>query len=119
MRSANSAIVWASRASALARRPERPGEIPDLPWVDHRKRQLGAAQRRGDGDLEAAGRLEDDQGRLRLIQTRHQLLQAGMVTGHGEGLTRRQRMDVEAVLGDIAANEQRHHGGVLIHDPSL
>ena len=52
-------------------------------------------------------------------QTRDQPLQAGVVTGHGEGLTRRQQVDVEPVLGDIDADEHRDHGGVLIHDPSL
>jgi len=46
-------------------------------------------------------------------------LQAGVVAGHGEGLTRRQQMDVKPVLGDIDADEHRYPGGVLIHDPSL
>lgn len=38
----------------LGEATERPGAIPDLTRVDDRERQLGAAQRRGDGDLEAA-----------------------------------------------------------------
>jgi hypothetical protein len=50
------------------------------------ERQLGAAQRRGDDDLEPAGRLEHDQGGRRLTQMGDQPLQAGMVTGDGEGL---------------------------------
>jgi hypothetical protein len=38
----------------LGEATERPGAIPDLTRVDDRERQLGAAKRRGDGDLEAA-----------------------------------------------------------------
>ena len=45
-----------------------------------------------------------------------QPLQAGMVTGDGEGLAGWQQVDVEPVFGDIDADE---HRGVLIHDPSL
>jgi hypothetical protein len=54
-----------------------------------------------------------------LAQTRGQPFQAGVVTGHGKGLTRRQQVDVEPVFGDIDADEHRDNGGVLIHDPSL
>jgi hypothetical protein len=83
------------------------------------ERQLGAAQRRGDGDLEPAGRLEHDQGGRRLTQMGDQPLQAGMVTGDGEGLAGWQQVDVEPVFGDIDADEHWRPDGVLIHDPSL
>jgi hypothetical protein len=77
----------------LGEATERPGEIADLPRVDDRERQLGAAERCGDGNLEAARRLENYQGRCRLAETRDQPLQAGVVTAHGEGLARRHPPD--------------------------
>jgi hypothetical protein len=61
---------------------ERPDEIADLPRVDHRERQLGAAERCGDSDLEAASRLENHQSRHHLAEPRDQPLQAGVVTRH-------------------------------------
>jgi hypothetical protein len=54
-----------------------------------------------------------------LVETRGQPLQAGVIAGHGKGLTRRQQMDIEPVFGDIDVDEHRSHGRVLIHDPSL
>ena len=42
-------------------------------------------------------------------------LQAGVVTGDGEGLTRRQQVDLKPVFGDIDADERRYHGGRTGH----
>jgi hypothetical protein len=95
------------------------GEVADLARVDHGQRQAGAGERGGHRDLETAGGLQHDEaGRFR-PQPRQQPVEAPAVARHGEGLARRAEVHVEAIFGNVDADEGRRGGGRLIHGPSL
>jgi hypothetical protein len=87
--------------------------------VDHRHRQAGRGQGRREADLHPAGGLEHDERRCRFEggqapdQRRHALL----VVVEGEALAGGARVEVEAVLGNVDADEWGNGSGDLVHDP--
>ena len=63
------------------------GEIADLAWVDHGKRQTGAGQGGSNRDLETPGGLQHDEGRVQGQEIVDELLEAFAIAHHGKGLT--------------------------------
>jgi hypothetical protein len=100
-------MISASSRSVLASRPAARAKGADLARVDHGQRQPGGGEGGGDRDLEAAGGLQHDERRGELGEAGREALQARAIARHGEGLVRRQDVDVEAVLRDIDADEGR------------
>src|SRR5882724_97452 len=98
----------------LGERTRRPGEIPDLPWVDHRNWEPSARQRGRHGDLISAGGFENHDRWRAGNQALSECNKAGRVVANAERLASRAEVDIKAILGDVNADKQ----GVF-HDPSL
>jgi hypothetical protein len=97
----------------LGQPPERAGEVADLARVDHRQRQSRSGERRGHHRLEAAGGFQHHERRRQRRQALDQAFQAFAVARDGEGLTRRQHMNIQTILRHVDADIY------LFHDPSL
>ena len=82
-----------------------PGKGTDLGRVDHRQRQPRPSKPGRHRRLEAARRLEHDQGRGGRAQSIRQRGDSCPVTGDRKALARRPDVDVEPFLGDIDADE--------------
>ena len=101
---------------------------PDVRWPERsRGSGVGLTTTRGSPaaasalatcDLEAPGRFQHHQRRREGAQAPDQRFEPRAVTAERKGLVRRAQVHVEAVLGDIDADEGRRSGEVL-HDPSL
>jgi hypothetical protein len=92
----------------------------DLARVDHGQRQAGPGEGGGHGDLEAAGGLEHHERRGQDAELRDQPVEALAAARDGDGPARRAQVHVEAVLGDVDADEGRRSSGgrLAAHDPS-
>ena len=98
----------------LGELPRRPGEVPDLPWVDHRDWEPRARQRGRHSDLISAGGFENHDRWRAGHEALSEGNEAGLVVANAERLAGRAEVDIKALLGDVDADKQ----GVF-HDPSL
>ena len=99
--------------------PTGPGEVAHVARIDHRHRQPGHGQRRGDGLLEPTGRLQHDQGGWGRAQLGDQRGDAVLVVGErpddrGSGLGRLRiaggRGDIEPGLGHVDPDDEWGRG---------
>ena len=79
----------------LGQRSGGPGEVPDLPWVDHHHRQRRSGQGGHQGQLQAARSLQQHQGGPQVHYLRDQSLNSGLVVGQGPSLPRRPDSNVQ------------------------
>lgn len=87
---------------------EPPGgarEGSHLGRIDHRQRQPGPGDPGRHGDLETARGLEHDEHRIDRSEPVHQRRDAGAVPAHDESFSRRAKMHVEAILGNVDDDE--------------
>jgi hypothetical protein len=71
------------------------------------------------GDLEAARGLEHDENRANRSEPVDQRRDAGAVPAHGESFSRRAKVHVEAILGDVDADEHRPSPRCRVRRPRL
>ena len=90
------------------------GERPHLSRVDDDEREAGAGEGGGGDLLEAACRLDGDDGGAEGDELLAQGCETGAVAFDGEDVSARTHGDVEAVLGDIDTDSDSFHS-----DPSL
>jgi len=100
----------------LVQAAHRAGEVADLARVDDAERQPDAGDGSGDSRFEAAGCFQDNEGNGQLDETVGEFVQPLSVSRDTECLATRSEVHVEAILGNVDADED---GGRFVHDPTL
>jgi hypothetical protein len=105
----------------LGQFPGRLGEVADLAGVDDHHGEPRGGQRAREGGFEPAGGLQDDQGGGQPAHPLHERGEAGLPIRDGPPVAARAQRDIEAVFGDINADEdwKGGHGVLLPLEPGL